>query len=161
MSDRYKENSWTSCCVKSNLTRCTHYVSLSVGPAVMSHTVWADVPNGWPGGKEHQETIKFGGWGASRGSANLVYTEIKAEKWETAVYILLFSVSIHMQEKEVKELWKVQLFSEHVKHETELHLAWWFKMHCRVAHAKCKYAWRQDWKLPGWQSLWVTTDSEK
>lgn len=52
-----------------------------VGPPVMSHTVWDDVPNGWPGGKEHQETIKFGGLSVSRGGAiGLVYIEIKAEK---------------------------------------------------------------------------------
>lgn len=59
--------------------------SFPVGPPVMSHTVWDDVPNGCPGGKEHQETIKFGGLSVSsrrRGGAaiGLVYIEIKAEK---------------------------------------------------------------------------------
>lgn len=43
--------------------------------------------------QEHQETIKFGGLSTSRGGVcvggvrALVYIEIKAEKWETAVYI--------------------------------------------------------------------------
>lgn len=71
---------------------CFSYFSL--GPTVTSHTVWDDVPNGWPGARNTKKPSSLVVWARAGGAIGLVYIEIKAEKWETAVYILggLFSV---------------------------------------------------------------------
>lgn len=68
--------------------------SFPLGPPVMSHTVWDDVPNGWPGARNTKKPSSLVVWARAGGAIGLVYIEIKAEKWETAVYILggLFSV---------------------------------------------------------------------
>lgn len=68
-------------------------VSFSVGPPVISHTLRDGVPNGWPRARNTKKPSSLVVLSASRGSQfGLVYIEIKAEKWETAVYIWLFSV---------------------------------------------------------------------
>lgn len=76
-----------------------------VGPPGRSHTVRDNVPNGWPAARNTKKPsssvvwapagVRAGGWGWL-----LVYIEIKAEKWETAVYIFrrtVLSISIHTQ----------------------------------------------------------------
>lgn len=88
---------------KEYTLQCAPYaVSFSVGPPVISHTLRDDVPNGWPRARNTKKPSSLVVLSASRGSQfGLVYIEIKAEKWETAVYIWLFSVfpSTPRQEK--------------------------------------------------------------
>lgn len=77
-------------------------VSPSVGPPERSHTLRDDVPNGWPRARNTKKPSSLVVLSASRGSQfGLVYIEIKAEKWETAVYIWLLCVfpSTPRQEK--------------------------------------------------------------
>lgn len=75
------------------LQRILCAVSFYVGPPVISHTLRDDVPNGWPRARNTKKPSSLVVLSASRGSQfGLVYIEIKAEKWETAVYVWLFSV---------------------------------------------------------------------
>lgn len=54
----------------------------------MSHTAWDNVPNGWPGARNTKKPSSLVVWAQAGEAIGLVYIEIKAEKWETAVYIL-------------------------------------------------------------------------
>lgn len=68
--------------------------SFTLGPPVMTHTAWDHVPNGCPGARNTKKPSSLVVWAWAGEAIGLVYIEIKAEKWETAVYILggLFSV---------------------------------------------------------------------
>lgn len=88
--------------------------------------------------KEHQETIKFGGLSTSEvvggGGIGLVYIEIKAEKWETAVYILggLFSVFPSTpRQRQSQELWKMQLVNGHGNVKQSFGPLWFTMQNCR------------------------------
>lgn len=99
-------------------------VPFSVGPPVISHTLRDDVPNGWPRARNTKKPSSLVVLSASRGSQfGLVYIEIKAEKWETAVYIWLFSVFPSTpRQKKSQAVMKTQPVTVHVKCETGLQL---------------------------------------
>lgn len=51
----------------------------SVGPSIASHTVWDNVPNGWPGARNTKKPSSLVVWLQAGGAIGLVYIEIKAE----------------------------------------------------------------------------------
>lgn len=116
------------CRIKSDkectLQRILCAISFSVGPPVISHTLRDDVPNGWPRARNTKKPSSLVVLSASRGSQfGLVYIEIKAEKWETAVYIWLFSVFPSTpRQKKSQAVMKTQPVTGHVKCETGLQL---------------------------------------
>lgn len=120
----------------------------------MSHTVWDNAPNGWPGARNTKKPsssavwARAGWWGVGR--IGLVYIEIKAEKWETAVYILggLFSVFPSTpRQRQSQELWKMQLVNGHGNVKQSFGPLWFTMQNCRfysltfatqcIQHLKC------------------------
>lgn len=108
--------------------------SFPVGPPIMSHTVWDDVPNGWPGARNTKKPSSLVVCARAGGAIGLVYIEIKAEKWETAVYNLGGLLSVFPstpREKQSQGVMKNAACNWTCKCETELCPALIYNSKCR------------------------------
>lgn len=95
-------------------------VSFCVGPPEISHTLRDYVPNAWPRARNTKKPSSLVVLSASRGSQfGLVYIGIKAEKWETAVYVRLCSVFPSTpRQKKSQGVGRSAAVTGHVKCET-------------------------------------------